>query len=493
MKSASFFHPCEFDSHKPTTLFRQSLAVFMIVAMLGFAIPLPVLASDDDDARRGGGRVETIYVQSNNPLPNRNAILAYRHRNNGSLELVGTYRTRGTGAFNPTDRLGTDDHDQEIIASPDNRFLFTVNQGSNTIAVFRIESNGDLRHVNGSPFHSGGIGPVSLALSGNKLYVANQNENGAQPSFVGRPNYSVFNVALDGSLTRDARATINLPRGSTPTQVIVSPDGDHLFANQFFAEPYTPQLAPFLPARSSLLDSFNIRRNGRLDEASGSPFALTDEAAPNPAIPFPPPFPQTDARISLGLQVHPTRRILYVGFLLGFGVGVYTYNNNGVLNFRRVAPLADAGICWIVINKDQTRAYASNAISNSVSVLDISDPLFPVQIQSVALRVQPDAPPGPFGPVNFATTPFQIALDPDSETLYVKNHETITPEGDAKFDPREGYAEGNALHFLNIQANGMLVEHPRSPEFLPIPPGAHASGVLVLEQRNSRRQDMRDR
>ena len=490
MKSASSFHLCEFGSHKPTILFRQSLAVFMVVAMLGFVIPSPVLAQDAD-ARMGGGRVETIYVQSNNPLPNRNAVLAYRHRNNGSLELVGTFRTRGTGAFNPTDRLGTDDHDQEIIVSPDKRFMFTINQGSNTIAVFNIESNGDLRHVTGSPFPSGGIGPVSLGLAGNKLYVANQNENGAQPSFVGRPNYSVFDVALDGSLTRIPRATINLPRGATPTQALISPDGRHLFGNRFFARPYTPQLAPFLPARSSLLDSFNIGRNGRLDEASGSPFALTDEAAPNPAIPFPAPFPVTDARISLGLQVHPTRRILYVGFLLGFGVGVYTYNNEGRLNFRRVAPLSDAGICWIVINKDQTRAYASNAISNSVSVLDITDPLFPVQIQSVSLRLQPDAPMGPFGPVAFATTPFQIALDPDSETLYVKNHETITPEGDAKFDPREGYAKGNALHFLNIRADGRLEEHPRSPEFLPIPAGAHATGVLVLEQRSSRRRDFR--
>lgn len=492
MKSASSFHPCELGSHKPTNFFRQSLAVLMIVVMLGFALPLPILAADDD-ARNGDRLVETIYVQSNNPLPNRNAVLAYRHRNNGSLELVGTFRTRGTGAFNPTDRLGTDDHDQEIIASPDKRFLFTINQGSNTIAVFDIQSNGDLKHVEGSPFPSGGVGPVSLALSDGKLYVANQNENGAQPSFVGRPNYSVFDVASDGSLTRIPRATVTLRRGATPTQVIVSPDGRHLFANEFFARPYEPQLAPFLPARSSLLDSFNIRRNGLLDEASGSPFTPADESAPNPAIPFPSPFPETDARITLGLQVHPTRRILYVGFLLGFGVGVYTYNNNGVLNFRRVAPLADAGICWIVINKDQTRAYATNAISNSVSVLDISDPLFPVQIQSVPLKVQSDAPMGPFGPVNFATTPFQLALDPENETLYVKNHETVTPEGDAKFDPREGYAEGNALHFLDIQADGTLVEHRRSPEFLPIPAGAHATGVLVLEQRASRRRDFRDR
>jgi DNA-binding beta-propeller fold protein YncE len=131
-----------------------------------------------------------------------------------------------------------------------------------------------------------------------------------------------------------------------------------------------------------------------------------------------------------------------------------------------------------VINKDQTRAYASNAITNSVSVLNIENPYAPFQIQSVSLKLESDAPAGPFGPVNFATTPFQIALDPDSETLYVKNHET-TPEG---------YANGNALHFLDIQPDGTLVEHPCSPEIITgIPANAHPTGVLVLEQKSNGR------
>ena len=48
--------------------------------------------------------------------------------------------------------------------------------GSNTIAMFRIHSDGSLEHVLGSPFPSGGIQPVSLALQNGNLYVANAGE-----------------------------------------------------------------------------------------------------------------------------------------------------------------------------------------------------------------------------------------------------------------------------------------------------------------------------
>lgn len=492
-------------------LFRQTATAFLCVALFGFVALTSAIAGDrdDDSASDSNGRgrrsVETIYVQTNDPRPNRNAILAYRHRRDGSLELVGRFPTRGTGTFNPTDRLGPDDHDQEIIISPDKRFLFTINQGSNTVAVFNIESNGVLTHVNGSPFRSGGNGPVSLGLAGDTLYVVNQNENTPFPSIDDPadrrlPNYSAFQVSSTGRLTRIPSATFTLEKGDTPTQALISPNGKHLFGNRFFAVPYAPTLPAFVPPRSSLLDSFRIQSSGDLLPAPGSPKALTDGAAP-----FPPVFMEQEGRYSLGLQVHPTERILYVGYLLGFKLAVYKYNNAGRLTFVTATNLVEPsdrtegplglGICWIVINKDRTRAYVSNAISNSISVLNIEDPLAPVLMQSVPLKLESDAPQGglfAFGPVNFATTPFQIALDPDSKTLYVKNHETTTPMGDAKFDINNGYANGNALHFLNVRRDGTLVEHPRSPEFLPIPAGAHATGLAVLEQSKRKRDDRDD-
>ena len=50
--------------------------------------------------------------------------------------------TGGTGVANPQGLLGPDDSDKEVIASPDGRLLFAVNQGSNSIAVFRVIATG---------------------------------------------------------------------------------------------------------------------------------------------------------------------------------------------------------------------------------------------------------------------------------------------------------------------------------------------------------------
>src|SRR4029079_17444536 len=82
-------------------------------------------------------RTEFVYVESNNPEPGRNAVLAFRRNpSNGSLRQIGTFLTRGTGFGNETQGLGPDDSDQEVVGSSDGRFLFAVNQGSNSIAVF---------------------------------------------------------------------------------------------------------------------------------------------------------------------------------------------------------------------------------------------------------------------------------------------------------------------------------------------------------------------
>ena len=72
----------------------------------------------------------------------------------------------GTGFLNAAEVLGPDDNDREIVATPDHRFLYVTNQGSNTVAAFAIQSNGSLQPVPGSPFSSGGIGPCSIGLDG---------------------------------------------------------------------------------------------------------------------------------------------------------------------------------------------------------------------------------------------------------------------------------------------------------------------------------------
>lgn len=84
---------------------------------------------------------------------------------------------RGTGLLNPTDILGPDDTDQELVASSDHRPLYVASQGSDTIAGFAIQPDGSLRALPGSPFPSGGVQPVSIGIDGSFLFVANRGDD----------------------------------------------------------------------------------------------------------------------------------------------------------------------------------------------------------------------------------------------------------------------------------------------------------------------------
>ena len=61
-----------------------------------------------------------------------------------------------------------------MLLSDDHKLLFAVNQGSNSIAVFNVDSQtGALAPVAGSPFSSFGTAPIGLGYSNGTLVVAN--------------------------------------------------------------------------------------------------------------------------------------------------------------------------------------------------------------------------------------------------------------------------------------------------------------------------------
>ena len=63
------------------------------------------------------------------------------------------------------------------MATPDHRFLYVTNEGSNTITGFAVQADGSLKTVPGSPFPSGGVGPGSIGiLDGPLMIVANRGD-----------------------------------------------------------------------------------------------------------------------------------------------------------------------------------------------------------------------------------------------------------------------------------------------------------------------------
>lgn len=135
---------------------------------------------DSGDRERRPG---AVYV-STNQLVN-NEIVVFRRTRSGELRLRQTIATGGTGSQTVTESQDA------VVLSDDNRFLFTVNVGSDDITVFRVHpGNFRLTFVQRVP--SGGDRPVSLDVHEDLLYVVNSGITSG---------ISGFRIAETGELT----------------------------------------------------------------------------------------------------------------------------------------------------------------------------------------------------------------------------------------------------------------------------------------------------
>lgn len=412
---------------------------------------------DDDNFVSTGAAKNVLYVESNRLEPGQNSILAYSRAADGTLTpLPGSpFLTGGKGLNNPTAaKLGPNDLDYPLLASRDKKRLYAVNSGSNTIAVFDIADDGRLRQVPGSPFSSGGRSPVSLTIAGNRLYVVNSNGDADQLPNADSPNYTGFTIGSNGSLTPIPGSTVPVIKDSFPSQVLASNDGTLLFGVDF--------LAPLAQPGSGSLRSFRINADGTLTQPPGSPISLPPGAMP--------PLP-------LGINQHPSRNILYVGFVTRKQIGVYTFDGQtGALSFERAVPNSGVEICWIRPTANGSRIYTVNNIDNSVSFYDNSDPLQPVERQHLLLKL-----PGPLflndrGPNSFlqvTSTPYEPALSPDEKFLYVVGNRSNALDNSV--------TAGNYIHILNIAADGSLSQ-PGAPLPIPVPvpPATRPQGIVVF-------------
>jgi 6-phosphogluconolactonase (cycloisomerase 2 family) len=409
---------------QPTS--RARLRIARIAAV--FAL----LASGDPASREASAQSDkaehVVYVESNDP--NGNAIFAFSRANDGRLtQLPGSPFPAGGTGITPTFALGPFDSDQEVIVNPAHTMLFAVNGGSDTIAVFWINKDGSLTPVNGSPFPSGGSNPVSVGLTGDILCVVNKDEDPDHPGIF-LPNYTSFRVTERGRLIPIRNSTVDDDLGSDPSQALPSPDGGLLFGADF---------------QGGLLRTFHINAKGRLiprDAQALPPAEFADTGAP--------PWP-------LGLAVHPTKSLLYVGFVTINRVAIYSYRKSGALDFLRTVPDSGHGVCWLLVNKAGTRLYASNTGDPSVSVYDLTvDPSEPIEIQKVTMKSNGGG--------------FQFGLDSSEKFLHVVTQQSST----------KSTVMDNALHVFSVGPDGKLTEVPSSPTLLPVPNLVRPQGVAAL-------------
>ncbi|OWK47019.1 lactonase family protein [Fimbriiglobus ruber] len=387
-----------------------------------------------------GATVANVYVETNNPATGQNAVLGFHRQSDGSLTQFGTYATGGTGQLNVPKVVGPDDGDQEVVATPDGRFVFAVNEGSGSVTGFKIGQNGALTRV--GTFDTGGVQPDSIGIAGDRLYVANRGDASATHPGTVAPSIVGFDIGTGGDLTPVPNSTVTFPVGTFVTQTLISRDGRFLFAEvaSLAGAPQGNTLAPF-----------QILQNGDLQLAPGGDVAAG-----------------TNASLILGAAANPNLNIVYSGITAGGRVGVFTYDETGRTSF--VGASADQGHapCWCTVSADGRVLYVANTATDSIGVYSLANPLNPVQIQEFSLG-GPHLPVGGTG--NTQSQAFQISLDPTGKSLYVISQSDNT-----------AFQQGNQLHTLAVARDGTLTE-PNAPIiFAPsdVPANAHPQGIAVV-------------
>ena len=191
------------SSHVPARRLLSSL----LIPLAGLAATvLPATA-----AASGSPVVGHAYVNDNTAGTNTIAVLD-RHADGRLTPRAGSpFSTGGAGTGTGLSSQGA------VQVTPDGRFVIAVDAGSDQISVLRIQDDGGVRQVIGGTVSSGGSLPVSVAVHGNLVYVANAGD--------GASNYTGFRLGANGRLRPLADSTVALPDGSQPGDVLFNGRG----------------------------------------------------------------------------------------------------------------------------------------------------------------------------------------------------------------------------------------------------------------------------
>src|SRR5436305_3580791 len=274
-----------------------------------------------------------VYVNDN--TAGTNTIGAFDQHRNGSLTpMTGSpFAAGGAGTGTIVGSQGS------IQTTANGDWVLAVDAGSNQISVLAVGSDGSLTPADGSPVSSGGIEPVSIAVHGDLVYVANEG-NGTTGS-----NYTGFRLSEDGQLTPLANSTVALPATALPGDILFNGTGRNLIGIEVGTTDPSP----------SLIDSFLVGADGRLTAAAGSPFPA--EAAG----PFGSEFSPTDPHHLYVSNAH--------GGTNNGSVSAFSVNANAKLKSITGSPFADqqTAPCWVEISHDGRYLFAVNTGSTTIS------------------------------------------------------------------------------------------------------------------------------
>ena len=354
-------------------------------------------------------------VYANDNTAGANTVAGFDRHADGSLTPIAgsPFTTGGAGTGTTVPSQGA------LQISDDGKYLLAVDAGSNEISVLRISHDGALRQIAGGTVSSGGLEPVSIAVHDHLVYVANAGDGGS--------NYTAFTLNSGGRLRPLDGSTVPLPDGSEPGDVLFNSTGTNLLG---------------VRVNTSLIDSFAVGPDGRLDAAPGSPFAAQG------AGPFGSEFRPTNPSQVFVSNAHNG---------VGNGtVSAFDVAADGSLNPVGGSPFADleTAPCWVEISHDGQFLFAVDTGSDTISRYAIAT--------DGSLTLRGSTPLG-----GGVSTPFDARLAPDGGTLWVLDTGSATVSGFAV-------------------SGGDLAELSSSPTSLPV--GANAFGIVVTGTRQTRRE-----
>jgi 6-phosphogluconolactonase len=303
---------------------RVPVALGVIAAGAVVAVPGVASASSYPSAVTGH-----VYLDDN--TAGANTVAAFDRHANGSLTPVpgSPFAAGGAGTGAGLASEGA------VQVAGGGRFLLAADAGSDQVSVLGIAPDGALRLA--GVVSSGGALPVSIAVHGSLVYVAN-----AGPA---DSNYTGFRLAARGVLAPVAGSAVALPAAAQPGDVLFNSAGTRLVGTR---------------VGTSQIDSFTVGPGGRLTAAAGSPFPAQGTG------PFGSQFRPTDPGQLFVSNAHN-------GTGLGT-VSAFTDSRGGVLAPVGGSPAADrqTAPCWVTISPDGRYLFAVNTGSGTISRYSIA-------------------------------------------------------------------------------------------------------------------------
>jgi 6-phosphogluconolactonase (cycloisomerase 2 family) len=256
-----------------------------------------------------------------------NEVIAYERASNGQLFVGDRFKTGGRGSGGTGDPLQSQG---SLTLSQDNSLLFAANAGSGTVSVFRVRG-ASLQLLDQAS--SGGSEPLSIAQSGNFVYVLNGAAAGSVVAF----QWEQRQLLQIPNSTRFLSQT-----SAGGSSITVSPDGKTLVVTERL---------------TNNIDTFQIRADGTLApivvNGSKAPGVFSASFAPNGTV--------------LVSETGPANATD------GSTLSSYSVSGSGtIFAISQSVPTLGSANCWNAIAPNGKWAYVSNAASNSISGFSIT-------------------------------------------------------------------------------------------------------------------------